>query len=47
MVREPEMFEKMPHIKEEVYLEFLGRTIDIHWNYQMQRITFNFKQQFY
>ena len=27
------MFEKMPHIKEEVYLEFLGRTIDIHWNY--------------
>ena len=27
------MFEKMPHIKEEVYLGFLGRTIDIHWNY--------------
>lgn len=27
------MFEKMPHIKEEVYLDFLGRTIDIHWNY--------------
>lgn len=27
------MFEKMPHIKEDVYVEFLGRTIDIHWNY--------------
>ncbi len=27
------MFEKMPHIKEEVYFDFLGRTIDIHWNY--------------
>ncbi len=27
------MFEKMPHIKEEVYLEFLGRTVNIHWNY--------------
>ena len=23
----------MPHIKEEVYLDFLGRTVDIHWNY--------------
>jgi len=27
------MFEKMPHIKDEVYFEFLGRTIDVHWNY--------------
>ncbi len=27
------MVEKMPHIKEEVYLDFLGRTVDIHWNY--------------
>lgn len=32
-MREAGMFEKMPHIKDEVYLEFLGRTIDIHWNY--------------
>ncbi len=23
----------MPHIKDEVYLDFLGRTIEIHWNY--------------
>ena len=30
---EQKMIEKMPHIKEEVYLEFLGRTIDVHWNY--------------
>ena len=27
------MFEKMPHIKEEVYLKFLGETIEIHWDY--------------
>ncbi len=27
------MVEKMPHIKEEAYLDFLGRTIDIHWNF--------------
>lgn len=27
------MTEKMSHIPEQVYLEFLGRTIDIHWNY--------------
>ncbi len=27
------MFEKMPHIKEEIYIGFLDRTIDIHWNY--------------
>ena len=27
------MFEPMPHIKNEVYLSFLGRSIDIHWNY--------------
>ncbi|MEM6634617.1 MAG: cytochrome b561 domain-containing protein [Pseudomonadota bacterium] len=27
------MTEKMSHIPEEVYLGFLGRTIDIHWNY--------------
>lgn len=27
------MFEKMPHIKDKVYLDFLGRTVDFHWNY--------------
>ncbi|MDA8584833.1 cytochrome b561 domain-containing protein [Rhodobacteraceae bacterium] len=27
------MFEKMPHIKEDFYIGFLDRTINIHWNY--------------
>ncbi len=27
------MVDRLPHIKEEVYIGFLGRTIDIHWNY--------------
>lgn len=27
------MTEKMSHIPEQVYIEWLGRTIDIHWNY--------------
>lgn len=27
------MIEKMPHIKEEAYIGFLGRTVEIHWNY--------------
>ena len=27
------MFEKMPHIKEEVYIGILDRTIEVHWNY--------------
>ena len=27
------MFEKMPHIKDEVYIGFMDRTIDVHWNY--------------
>lgn len=27
------MNEPVPHIPTEVYLGFLGRTIEIHWNY--------------
>lgn len=27
------MTDKMPHIPDQVYLGFLGRTIEIHWNY--------------